>query len=196
MVLSCSAPELVKLTKEELIAAIIERRIKIRYCRDQRGDDRCFLDYYLIWQFLSDSPPMPRFSPEEGMKRCEAFYENCRSEAADSILENDFCEWLDWDANLHRLSHSELFRKLLRLQVAIADHRDVEVEQNRPRNLEDDRRLFWAALPEREPADFRLPAREEFLESQGNRSGCPAFWKSHAGCNGTCDLHDWGPCRE
>jgi hypothetical protein len=179
----------------QLVEAILERRKVIRYVRDQQGDDRCFLDYYLIWEFIISSPRMPRFTAEEGMKRCNLFFEHCRAETPDTIPFNTMCEIKRWDANLRLLSHAELVEELFAVQEAIVRHRDVETDEQRPRTCDDDRALFLATLPELTPCDFRLPAREKFLISTTPTSGCPAFWQSHVGCDNYCNLHQWGACR-
>lgn len=179
----------------QLVEAILERRRAARYLRDQKGDDRCFLDYYLVWGFVISSPRMPGFTAEEGMKRCELFYQNCRAETADEIPIGAICEIKRADLNLKALSHDQLVEELAMIQRAIVRHRDVEVAEGRPRTCHDDRILFGAILPELEPCDFRLPPRDKFLVSITPTSGCPAFWQSHAGCKGHCDLHRWGPCK-
>ncbi|HLC81031.1 MAG TPA: hypothetical protein VJH68_00055 [Candidatus Nanoarchaeia archaeon] len=50
-------------------AAIVKIRTAIRCHRDQKGDERCWLDDYLVWKFIGTvSEEMPSY--EEGMKKC------------------------------------------------------------------------------------------------------------------------------
>ena len=187
------APTMRHLSKEDLIAAIIERRTAIRYCRDQRGDDRCFLDYYEVWKFVKGTTPPPR-TRDAGMPRCEMFFRHCNAEAPDEVEPGDFCVIEEWDPMLHNLRHVDLAKIFIRINYAILRHRDVEKLRKRPRNANDDRRLFRETLPEKIPADFRLPSEHEFLHNAVGRHGCEAFWASHAGCGPECNLHAWGPC--
>ncbi len=82
---------------------------------------------------------------------------------------------------------------MMRLEDGLRIHRDIS---GRPRTIEDDR-VLYSVLPEKIPADFRLPPRSEFLgEVRSPHAGCPAFWRSHNGCSATRhDLHQWGPCK-
>lgn len=195
MILSRSKIMLESLIHFQLVEAILERRKVIRYVRDQKGDDRCFLDYYLVWEFVISSPRMPRFTAQEGMKHCALFYEYCNADAPDEIPPGTACEIKRWDANLHLLSHAELVQELSAIQEAIVQHRDVEGQEHRPRSCADDRTLFISTLPEHAPCDFRLPPQNQFLISTTSTSGCPAFWQSHGGCSSYCNLNRWGPCR-
>jgi hypothetical protein len=194
MILACSEAMLEFLAHFQLVEAILERRAAVRYLRDQKGDDRCFLDYYLIWDFVVSSPRMPRFGIEDGMERCKFFYEHCRAASVDKISQGDTCEIKRWDANLRFLSRDELMEELAMVQRAIVRHRDAEILEYRPRTCDHDRALCGAVLPELEPCDFRLPVPEKFLISTTPTSGCPAFWQSHAACGNTCNLHQWGKC--
>jgi hypothetical protein len=97
------------------------------------------------------------------------------------------------------MGHDKLLDELVKLQDAILAHREVG---NKPRTVEDDRQLY-RVLPEKLPADFRLPPKEDFLgEAKAPTAGCPSFWRSHFGCSGcgecaqkASDLHKWGPCK-
>jgi hypothetical protein len=165
-------------------------RDRIRYHRNQKGDDRCWLDDYSVWELLPDSPPMPSFSLEEGMRNCRAFWAFRRAEFPDIMPPDATLDSNLWDDDLTKMSAEELAEEFIRLCRAIRGHRDVN---GRPRTTSDDRALY-AVLPEKVPADFRLPPEEEFLgEAKAPNAGCPAFWRSHAGC-AQCNLHRWGPC--
>ena len=168
-------------------------RERIRWHRDQKGDDRCWLDDYEVWALLPDSPPEPRTPPtfEEGMRRCREFWTYRRAEYPDPAPPNAALDRNCWDDDLSEMSVEELAREFLRIGGAIRAHRGVT---GRPRYLPDDRALY-AVLPEKIPADFRLPPKEEFLgEAKAPNAGCPAFWRSHSRCT-ACNLHQWGPCR-
>ena len=210
MRLSYTLEKLEKLGIEECIAAIREQRQVIREHRDQKGDDRCWLDDYYVWVMLNDTsadlpsevltqagPPMPSF--EEGMRCCRDFYNFRRRGEADTTPSDAVLDPTQWDGDLAGMSNEELVKELMRIQQAIRTHRDISgrlaCRSGRPRTFEDDRALY-VVLPEKIPADFRLPPEDEFLgEAKSPRAGCPSFWRSHAGCSvGKHNLHQWGPC--
>lgn len=188
------------LTEGQIIAAIMERRELVRTHRDQLGDHRCWLDDPPMWLMLDDTPPEPpRLPPEpEMMGVCELFFLHRNADAPDIIPANAILDRALWDQDLENKSKAQLIEPLWKIQMAICLHRDMPIQQNRPRNIEDDRALY-KALPEKLPADFRLPPREEFLgRAKAPHAGCPAFHDSHNQCPAicpACDLHNWGPCR-
>lgn len=65
------------MTIEEKFARLEALRAAIRNHRDQKGDDRCWIDDYSVWGLLNDTPAEPRALPnyETMMKKCSAFYE-------------------------------------------------------------------------------------------------------------------------
>lgn len=177
-----------------LVERIQQIRTAIRTHRDQVGDDRCWLDDHHVWRLLSDSKNdltvLPDF--ETAMRSCVAFYEYRRATRTDPTPADALQNPAVWDQDLDSFSMIELRFCLTDLELKIRSHRDI---RGRPRTLEDDRALY-AALPEKIPADFRLPKRDIFLGEAVPHAGCPAFWKSHAGCpTHTHNLHAWGPCR-
>ena len=180
------------LPKAGLMTAIRERRKAIRSHRDQKGDDRCWLDDCLVWAMLADSPSEPpMLSFEEGMCLCREFYSFRRAEAADPVGQDALTDPRLWDRDLFPMDQAGLLAELRRIQQAIFMHRNIV---HRHRTLEDDRDLY-GVLPEKVPADFRLPPEPDFLgEAAAPHAGCPSFWRSHASCQGPCDLHAWGPC--
>lgn len=180
------------LGEEDLKKAIIVRREAIRLHRDQKGDDRCWLDDYLVWKLLDDTRAMPQFSMEEGMEKCKEFFAHRNSDFTDSRHPEAVVDRNLWDADLASCNEFKLFIELLMVQNAILEHREVH---GRPRTIADDRMLY-SLLPEKKPADFRLPSRDKFLgEAKAPHAGCPSFWRSHANCpKERCDLHNWGPC--
>lgn len=169
-------------------------RDSIRYHRDQKGDDRCWVDDYRLWALLPDTPPKPTALPPfpEMMKRCGAFYRYRRADTPDTIPADAVQNPIEWDKDIESMTQVELEGELLRLQAAVRVHRDI---QDRERTLEDDRELY-RALPEMLTADFRLPPEPDFLgEARAPKAGCPSFWRSHQDCaTETHDIHRWGPC--
>ncbi len=197
MRLPTDTKSLYDLTDEELKKAILERRAVIRKHRDQKGDDRCWLDDQLVWLMLSDTPELPPGPPtfEYAMEVCRNFHRYRNSDAADSIPHDAILDEAYWDYDIEDPtinSHYTLFMELSTIQYAIKWHRD---NSRTPRTADDDRGLY-SVLPEKIPADFRLPPEEEFLgEAKAPNAGCPAFWRSHVSCPNKChNLHKWGPC--
>ncbi|MDO8495257.1 MAG: hypothetical protein Q7S32_01865 [bacterium] len=195
MIISYEPHKLMRLSRDELLVAIKERREALRYSRDQRGDDRCFLDDYKIWAFVEDTP---RFSAyflnsmpmQVKMSLCVMFYEFCRTEEPDPVSPDAILDSARWNEDIGSMFWEELLGELIKIQQAIVKHRDI---LDRPRTAQDYRDLY-SVLPEKVPADFRLPPREEFLGRAKNGAGCPQFWESHEACLHFCDLHQWGPC--
>lgn len=185
-----------KLTVAQAKRAIIERRKEIRGHRDARMDDRCWADDYLIWTFVEGLPlylcQFPPFS--DAMKKCVEFYNFRRSDTPDTATPEANFDKATWDNDLETMNASELINELVKIQEAICVHYEIG---NRPRTTEDDRKLY-SVLPEKIPADFRLPPEEDFLgENKAPNAGCPSFWKSHGRCETMChNLHQWGPCKD
>jgi len=191
---------LMKLETNVIIAAILERRWTIRSChRDQKGDDRCWVDDYFIYEFLDDSPCMPTTMPplEVVMRECELFYEHRRAESPDPIPDDAILDQAEWDHDLDEKNWEYHLDTLVALQRSAVRFRDVRLVEKRPVTLDDDRALY-SILPEKIPADFRLPPREEFLgEARAPHAGCPAFWGRHlklCGARAEHDFHKWPPC--
>ena len=180
------------LKRDGIIDAIRRRRHVIRAHRDAIGDDRCWTDDYLVWEMLNDTFRMPalQLSITERMARCISFYEHRRSETKDSLPEDAIMDAAYWDNDLWKKTTRELFAELIRIQEAIRGHRTIV---RRPRTVDDDRKLY-SVLPEKIPADFRLPPQEEFLGRERRQAGCPNFWDSHSNCGYECNVHQWGPC--
>lgn len=196
MVLSCDFSKLLLLNDRELREAILERRKVIRWHRDQVGDDRCWLDDFLVWAMVEGSAQTPSSIPfNEGMGRCRGFYHCRRSDTKDPVPGDAILDPALWDTDLTDMDTRQLLRALARTQDSICRHRDVEKTKKRLRTIDDDRELY-SALPEKIPADFRLPPEEEFLERAKAGAGCPRFWDSHSGCGRSCNLHQGGPCKE
>lgn len=185
---------LMSLSTSVLKEAILECRRVIRVHRDALGDNRCWLDDYLVWAMLDDSPDSPAVVPsfETAMQLCRQFYIWRRAEISDPVPADAILDPNLWDKDLDQISNADLFEELARIQNAIRQHRDIN---GRPRTVEDDRALY-TVLPEKISADFRLPTEQDFLgEAKAPLAGCPAFWRSHSCCLVLRhDLHQWGPC--
>jgi hypothetical protein len=192
MWLPAEKPRLHDLSESKLRDAIFERRSAIRVHRDAMGDDRCWLDDYLVWGLVEGLPMEPpdavRYD-ESGMAMCRGFYRHRRAEDPDPVPADAILDADHWDDDIWRMSQTELVDELARIQSAIKAH-----HENSPVTIKEDR-VLYAILPEKMPADFRLPPEEKFLgEALAPRAGCPSFWRSHAKCGEACDLHKWGPC--
>lgn len=181
-----------KLTSNLLILEIVTRRHLIRYARDQKGDNRCWLDWLLIWEMLDSTPPFPtRLPPRRKMlQHCRYFYENTNCDSPDPTPQNAILEKSRWDDDLGKMDHEQLFAELLVQQIGIKIHRDIP---HRLRNIHHERRLY-DLLPEGIPADFCLPPRDEFLgRAKSPCAGCPAFCDSWKRVRGSHNFTRWGP---
>ncbi len=170
-------------------------RAVIRNHRDQRGDDRCWLDDYAVWALVKGSFLMPTALPDRdsGVDMCRGFYKFRRADSADTAPPDAITDPALWDADLNDMDDAQVAAVLETLQIAVRAHRDAACTNL---TIDDDRRLY-AALPEKMPADFRLPAVDDFLgEGRAPHAGCPSFWRSHNDCGvKSHDLSTWGPCK-
>ncbi|MGE4232904.1 MAG: hypothetical protein AB7F43_06185 [Bacteriovoracia bacterium] len=183
------------ISTEELKVKILVVRKAIRYHRDQKMDDRCWLDDYLVWNALSESeglrePP----SWQQMQKKCETFFAQRRSEVADEMPPEAKFDPQSWDKDLDEMKYDDLQSELKKIDSAIEVHKSLSEKK---RTLNDDRELY-RVLPEKIACDFRLPDREDFLgERKAPDGGCPSFWRSHQSCNTKKhNLHIWGPCKK
>lgn len=191
--------DMVSLSKLEIAKvrrAILERRKEIRGHRDAKLDDRCWADDYLVWTFVEGLPLyLCQFPPfNDAMKKCVEFYNFRRADTLDPIPTGANFDPATWDDDLKRMGASELLDELIKIQEAIYIHGTIS---GRPRTADDDRKLY-SVLPEKMPADFRLPPEDEFLgETRAPRAGCPSFWRSHLTCRTLRHgFHKWGPCEK
>lgn len=113
-----------QLTIVELRSAITERRKQIRNHRDQKGDDRCWIDDYQVWTMLDDTPPEPTepLPFDEAMKCCQDFYVWRRSETVDAVPSDAILDPLHWNNDLLKISDEDLKIELLAIQQAIKVH--------------------------------------------------------------------------
>ena len=175
-----------------MIDQIKELRKVIRYHRDQIGDDRCWVDDYKVWNTLPDTKQVLRLPTyDEGMRQCRTFFNYRNSAVKEEASADAVLDPARWDDDLSKMNAEGLRSELGKLESAIRKHSYIVY---RERTLEDDKELY-SVLPEKIPADFRLPREEEFLGTVRTDAGCPQFWKSHQQCQGEHNLHQWGPCR-
>ena len=180
------------LSSSDLRTEILIRREAIRGHRDAVGDERCWLDDYAVWQYVIGLPTFPTtFDLQTVMARCRVFHATRGCNRADPTPFNAIKDKRRWDDDLPS-SHRNLVVGLNCLQMAILSHQHTSLLGGLTPFF--DRRLY-DILPEKIPADFRLPSQEEFLgEKLAPGAGCPAFWRSHELCRTSCDLGKWGPC--
>jgi hypothetical protein len=161
-------------------------RSAIRFHRDQAGDDRCWLDDYILYRELPDSAPEPASLPnaKEMFERCSRYF-NQRGCSADTSVYRQACV-----ASTPPVC-AETTDEIMRIESAIRAHR----EKGELLTWKDDLDLYMT-LPEKKGANFSLTPKDEFLYGWGESGGCPHFWRSHLRC---CverhDLHSWGPCK-
>lgn len=180
---------------KDVLQEIIEARHAIRQHRDAKGDDRCWLDDYKIWALIPGSFPVPLEVPpmEQAMDMCRAYYKLRRASSADVPAADAVLDPKDWDRDIEVMNDDALAEELVRIRTAVRRHRDAACN---PITIDDDRDLY-SILPERVPADFRLPPEDDFLgEAKAPHAGCPSFWRSHGNCAlKSHNLHLWGPCK-
>ena len=171
----------------------MELRKEIRYHRDQKGDDRCWVDDYKVHDLVSETKQILKLPTyDEGMRKCRTFFKYRNATAADTIPADAILDLAKWDDDLKAMDHNGLTNELSKLENAIKKHGNIVY---RVRTADDDRELY-NVLPEKIPADFRLPCEEDFLGTTKTDAGCPQFWKSHEHCSGEHNLHQWGPCKK
>lgn len=172
---------------------IIRLREAIRYARDQQGDSRCWIDYWVGYRLLSDTNQHILVLPaeERGMRICTSFYR--KRKAQESSIPRKLIPETEWNKDLENKSEPVLQITLEELETAWRTHRDTPIEEL---TLSHDRTLY-RLLPEHGhvPVDFTLPPRNEFLGTTKDGAGCPNFWKSHSNCKSeNHNPHEWGPC--
>ena len=181
---------------KELRSKIIQLRNAIRYPRDQKGDDRCWLDYYLLYKLL------PGIKADELIIKpiynkvipiCRAFYYRRRSDYLYPLPPDVINDRAKWDDDLAAMSIAEQMQELEKLHQEGLRHYKMPIFKL---TMEDDKKLY-NVLPEKVSCDFRLPPEEEFLGEKNPCAGCPNFWKSHENCKtNKHNLHEWGPCKK
>lgn len=172
---------------------IIEMRNAIRSHRDQKGDDRCWVDDHAVYNTvpsIRQKVHLPTF--DEGMRKCRLFYKKRNALSMDEIPADAILNPAKWNDDLTEMNAEDLKQEHSRLETAIIKHYNISYDQ---KTKEDDKNLY-SVLPEKIPADFRLPSEQDFLGTVKSNAGCPQFWNSHANCLGEHYIHQWGPCRK
>lgn len=175
---------------------ILECRRVLRWHRDQIGDDRCWLNDLKLYEvarvrhaFLNADPLIPF---RNFIRFCEDFHDFCNSEQPLVIPNDAVLDPQHWDDDLEGKSNLELYDELEKLRSGILEYAQIT---NRPKTVADNQKLY-NLLPEKLPADFRLPPKSKFLDNDDPRKGCTNFWFSHADCSRRpCNLSQWGPCK-
>jgi hypothetical protein len=165
-------------TPEQWRELILKTRLDIRWHRDQRGHDRCWLDDVRVYSNLPEYVnPYERRLPSrrEFLGLCESFYERRQSPTVSG--KPDAGTSGDEDADLESASPDRLRGELLRLRAGIRVHE----AKGRTKAWEDDQRLY-SLLPDRAKATTTLPPRAEFLD------GCRDFYASRGD---PPKLHEW-----
>ena len=158
------------MSADELRAAIVELRNEIRWHRDQRGDDRCWLDDDKLYKTLPEKTGAYTSAPPTGEFRrlCVEFFESRQrpDEPAAAEPEGEHGHRpavgpTEHDGDLGAMNDEALAGELVRLQAGVRAHRDVA---RGARRWDHDRALYLL-LSERTLVIWRLPSRERFIES-------------------------------
>lgn len=176
-----------------MLPQILEMRSAIRSHRGQKGDDRCWLDDHAVYNTvpsIREKVHLPTY--DEGMRKCRLFYKNRNAVSADPVPSDAILNSVEWDDDLREMNAEDLRNEHTKLETAILKHYNIPHDK---KTIEYDRELY-SILPEKIPADFRLPCEEDFLGTKKTDAGCPQFWKSHQRCSGEHNLHQWGPCKK
>lgn len=99
---------LIALDEPSLTAAILERRSAIRSHRDQRGDNRCWVDDYTVWMFVEGlvTAPLVPFDYVAVMQNCHQFYHCRRADQPDPMPVDAIMNPVHWDDDLASMSTS------------------------------------------------------------------------------------------
>ncbi len=68
-------------TERELVDEVIRLRDKIRWHRDQRGDDRCYRDNYELYSLLPEGFKRPEADSLVELEQCKKFIASCHDPA-------------------------------------------------------------------------------------------------------------------
>ena len=154
---------------------IVKMRKALRYHRDQKGDDRCWLDDDLLYELMPETPPSTLLPSPAFMERCQRFHE--ARQCPEQVVNNASCT-LDTDEDLALMDDRQFLPEALRLRAAIREHRDAG---EFVRDWRDDKKLY-ALLPDTTQSNTSLPSQVEFLES------CEWFFQTRTA---PLKLHEW-----
>ncbi len=160
---------------------IVQLRQRIRYHRDQRGDDRCWLDDNYIYEALANAAPITLPSREVFMTKCRVFHEKRQAGPAPLVtLGTGNSPDGEPDSDLQKKNLAQLANELKKLLYGVREHKDIPDEQ---RTAADDAKLY-ALLPEGGSAAVTtLPEQPVFLAS------CERFFASRDPKH--LKLHQW-----
>jgi hypothetical protein len=157
---------------------ILKTRMDIRWHRDQRGHDRCWLDDVKVYSNLPEyKNPYERGLPSrtEFLGMCERFFEGRQGPTVNASPIGTLDR--DQDADLDQMATERLRNELLKLRDGIRRHRD----RGTSKDWEDDQRLY-NLLPDNVGSVTTLPPRAEFLD------GCEHFYSTRGD---PPKLHEW-----
>lgn len=200
MEIPCTREAYENYSADKVITIILTLRKILRYILYQTGHDRCWIMYQLIYCMLEGSPPLITKMPKKktAMRKCKLFYEHNSTDTPDKIPSDAILDHRKWDEDIKLMKPDELKDHLVVIINAIKKHQSMPYP-----TVEGGRELF-SMLPEKIPADFTLPNREEFLygiNAAGDllrNAGCEPFWDNHKNLCSK-DHHDfehWAPCTE
>jgi hypothetical protein len=164
-----------------LHAEVLRLRNAIRLHRDQRGDDRCWLDDVLLYKALPETVhSLTQLQPkDEFMLACEKFWctRQCPAEPAYAGQQTEHRTYTDDD--LAGKDLDGLLAEAGRLRTGIRSHRD----KGDARSWRDDATLYQL-LPEKDPGITALPPKHVLL---GN---CKNYWQTRQ-TQHPPKLHEW-----
>ncbi len=163
---------------DQLQGEIIKLRNVIRYHRDQKGDDRCWLDDELLYESLPETADKAQLLPskEVFMEKCARFHSRRQAPERPKQASQDPDQ--PTEQALKGMNEDELKKEIARLIQAIRLHRNIG---DNKRSWQDDIRLY-RILNENTNYDTTLPDQKTFLTS------CNRFFSTR---RNPPDLHNW-----
>jgi hypothetical protein len=145
----------------QLQLEIIKLRRLIRYHRDQKGNDRSWLDDELLYESLPETASnIPVLATKEAfMEKCTRFFE--RRQAPSNTKQTLEETHAPSDEDIKEMTLGDQKKEIARLIQAIRLHRNIG---DNKRSWQDDKRLYQA-LNENTTYDTKLPDKETFLNS-------------------------------
>lgn len=67
------------MTESDKVFEILKLRKEIRYCRDQKGDDRCWMDLERLYQLLPEGYTPPERDTTIELENCKKYIESCNN---------------------------------------------------------------------------------------------------------------------